>query len=520
MKKPLVIVISIAAAAAVLGISIGGYAFYKNANTKVEVFPVSYISTSSWGYNDSSYGIVTTDLTQDVYISETQVVQEVLVREGDMVDVGTPLVQLDNTLANLDLEMQALSIDNIDIQIEAVNREIYYLNTASAVQAESGEAMNVMLQPISRAWVASPNKGGADPDAIVYRLDNKTVLFLKEDTQNIYTVKCAPETIITSEFLYRIMGIDTDTGRAIGDPLVVFLQIPSMNRRIYLDGYTFQIPEDFYDMTLEEFMNLSDIPVSENSSAIYGEENPYDGIDPKERDTQLKAKKNELTVLNLDRREAVLKYEKMRKEVNAGTIVSTVKGQVKTVGSMSEGIDTAIPFITVTSQEGFYLEGTINELQLENVSVGQTVYVTNMETGMEAEAEITSISEFPVSDNANSYGTNPNTSNYPFTAYLSNTEGFKNNQSVSIAIQSGEGAGTGIYIPIAYIRDDGGESYVYIAGEDGKLKKQTVETGAMLYGYYQEIKSGLTGEEMITFPYGKNIKEGVKTIETDTPSVY
>ncbi len=51
-------------------------------------------------------------------------------KEGDVVTVGTPLMVLDNTLANLDLEMQALAIDTIDIQISAVNRDIRLLKDA------------------------------------------------------------------------------------------------------------------------------------------------------------------------------------------------------------------------------------------------------------------------------------------------------------------------------------------------------------------------------------------------------
>ena len=419
--------------------------------------------------------------------------------------------------------MQALSIDNIDLQIESVNRDIHYLETAAPVNQNDLnilDSLNVSLQPQKRILLSSPGTELSDPDAIVYRLDNQTVLFLKDGTRNIYTVKCAPETIITSEFLYRIMNIDPETGRKLGEPLVLFLQIPSMDKRIYLDGYTFRIPEEFYEMTLYDFMQLPDIPVTESSSESYSESNPYNGISSSERDKQLKEKKNQLTNLTIDRKEAVLKYEKMRREVSSGTILSTVNGQVKITGDVENVVNASVPLITVTSQDGFYLKGTVNELKLDQIEVGHTVTVTNMETGMIAEAKITSISDYPVSDNNNSYGTNPNTSNYPFTAYLEESAGFKNNQSVSISVQTGETSSTSaIYIPLAYIRDEGGETFVYIADENNRLKKQVVDTGAILYGYYQEIKSGLTSEDLITFPYGKNVKEGVKTETVDSPSM-
>lgn len=525
MKKPLILTISLAAAVAIISISIGGYRIYKNANTRVEVSPVSAVSVPMWEDN-SSYGIVTTDLTQDVYITENQVIQEILVNEGDTVSVGTPLMIMDNTLATLDLEMQALAIDNIDLQIQAANRDIHFLETAAIGYGTPGNSNGEGLPEISKKadehqLLSSPSTIPADPDAIVYRLDRQTVLFLKDDTQNIYTVKCAPETIIIPDFLYRIKGLDMDTGRKIGEPLVVFLQIPSIGKRIYLDGYNFDIPEDFYEMTLEEFMYNYNTQISDITSAGESEVNPYDGITAEERDRQLTKKKHELTTLNIDRKEAVLKYEKMRKEIAEGTILSTVNGQIKSVGDPNTGVDANTPFISVSSQDGFYLKGTVNELKREEIAVGQRISVTNMETGMMAEAEITSISDYPVSDNASSYGTNPNTSNYPFTAFLSETSGFKNNQSVSINISSdGSGTDSKLYIPKAYVREDNGEHYVFIADEKGRLKKQVIEAGAVMYGYYQEIKSGLTTEDLIAFPYGKNVKEGVKTEEVESPSYY
>lgn len=227
-----------------------------------------------------------------------------------------------------------------------------------------------------------------------------------------------------------------------------------------------------------------------------------------------------MTTLNIDRKEAVLKYEKMRKEIAEGTILSTVNGQIKTVGDPAAAIDSGTPFISVTSQDGFYLKGTVNELKREELTIGQHISVTNMETGMMAEAEITSISDYPVSDNASSYGTNPNTSNYPFTAFLSETSGFKNNQSVSINLSSNEDSSDKLYIPKVYVREENGENFVFIADEQGRLKRQVVETGAIMYGYYQEIKSGLSIEDLIAFPYGKDVKEGVKTEESETPSYY
>ena len=170
MKKPMIITISLAAAVAVVCVSIGGYRIYKNANTRVEVSPVSAISVPLWEDN-SSYGTVTTDLTQDVYITENQVIQEILVSEGDTVSVGTPLMTIDTTLATLDLEMQALAIDNIDLQIQAANRDIHFLETAAIgynIPDHTGgdEGLEVSMKADGHQLLSSPGAGNADPDAI------------------------------------------------------------------------------------------------------------------------------------------------------------------------------------------------------------------------------------------------------------------------------------------------------------------------------------------------------------------
>lgn len=57
--------------------------------------------------------------------------------------------------------------------------------------------------------------------------------------------------------------------------------------------------------------------------------------------------------------------------------------------------------------------------------------------------------------------------------------------------------------------------YVMKADENNRLKKQYVKTGRIIYGSQIEIKSGLSESDKICFPYGKNIKEGIKTKDSD-----
>ncbi len=73
----------------------------------------------------------------------------------------------------------------------------------------------------------------------------------------------------------------------------------------------------------------------------------------------------------------------------------------------------------------------------------------------------------------------------------------------------------GICISKAYIRQDDGGKYVMKAGGDGRLVKQYVKTGRILWGDSTEIVEGLTMEDRIAFPYGKAAKEGVKVKGTE-----
>ena len=54
LKKPLIAAISAAAALAVAAAGIGGYRIYKNANTQVEVTPVSILSIPYGGEANAS----------------------------------------------------------------------------------------------------------------------------------------------------------------------------------------------------------------------------------------------------------------------------------------------------------------------------------------------------------------------------------------------------------------------------------------------------------------------------------
>ena len=85
---------------------------------------------------------------------------------------------------------------------------------------------------------------------------------------------------------------------------------------------------------------------------------------------------------------------------------------------------------------------------------------------------------------------------------------------------SASAAEHGIYLEKAFVRTEKGESYIYVRGADGKLEKRTVQVGKVLWGSYYEILSDLSEEDYLAFPYGKDVKQGAPTVESDLSVLY
>ena len=78
----------------------------------------------------------------------------------------------------------------------------------------------------------------------------------------------------------------------------------------------------------------------------------------------------------------------------------------------------------------------------------------------------------------------------------------------------------GIYLEKSFVRTEKDGSYIYVRDAEGKLEKRTVRVGKVLWGSYYEILSDLGDEDYLAFPYGKHVKEGAPTVESDISVLY
>lgn len=212
-------------------------------------------------------------------------------------------------------------------------------------------------------------------------------------------------------------------------------------------------------------------------------------------------------------------YNLMLREFSDGSIRATLDGVVVGLLTEEEARQNKLPMLKVSGGGGFYVRGSVSELEKDKLKIGQEVSINDWNTGMMYTGTVESIGDFPIQDEGWNGMGNPNASYYPFRVFIDGTADLQEGSYVSVTYSAAE-AENGIYLENPFLRTDDGEPYVYVRGKNGKLEKRTVTTGKSLWGSYTEIRSGLTADDYIAFPYGKNVKPGAATVESDLSALY
>lgn len=233
----------------------------------------------------------------------------------------------------------------------------------------------------------------------------------------------------------------------------------------------------------------------------------------------IKDAEQELANLQLDLRSAQLTYEQNQLVSKTGEVTANISGtvtEVKDPATLAAG-DT---LITVKGTENYTVTAYISELNLDKVAIGDTLSVYAYQSSNSVTATVSEISTTPASGSFGWGSENPNNSYYPITATVDdpNVE-LTIGEWCDITLMSGgdtTGADT-IYLSKMYVRSDDGGSYVMMADENNRLKKQYVRTGKTIWGSSIEIRSGVTREDRVAFPYGKTVREGARVVDADYP---
>lgn len=220
-------------------------------------------------------------------------------------------------------------------------------------------------------------------------------------------------------------------------------------------------------------------------------------------------------------KQAQIELDKKKKELGDGTVYSEIDGVVKAVRDATEAYNNSEPVVEVSGGGGYYITGTLGELDLGTVKIGDTVQISSWMTGTNCEGQIVEISDFPTDNGSNWGDGNNNVSYYPFKVFVTEDANLQSGDYVDMSYQKTVAdSGSSLYLQTMFIRSENGKSYVLLRGEDGRLEQRWVQTGRDLWGSYTQIRGGLTVDDYVAFPYGRDVKPGAATVEATADQLY
>lgn len=559
LKKAIIIA---ACAVGVCGAVWGGLTIARNAQrSDVKVYSVNdFCMTDYWGDTSTTSGMVTTDKIQKVFLSSSQTVNKVWVAEGDTVRKGDKLISYDSTLTQAAVEQAKIDYDRQDENLTTAKNELEYLKKAKNKETLKQELdkLNTELDALKKKYDEDPSHP-YDGDAPVTEKEmdyNKTMTVKGADgsdqTVNIQYYSWLSTSRLNdskvTEILTKLATLRADKDHPSVDTYVVLVQRYEDKVGGYVDNTvglviteTYTAGDDTAVPAVPEsrsvsFSVRSDLPEFEDTERKYDDAaikklqqkinlvNMYleNSMEQKDLAKAIVDKAQEVKEKEVNQRLAKLSLDKKIKELGDGNVYAEFDGTVKAVRNADEAYNNSEAVIELSGGGGYYVTGTLSEMELGSVKVGDTVSISSWMTGAACEGTIVSIDDYPTTS-GNSWGDgNRNVSYYPFKAFVEEDAALQANDYVDIQYQKAgtQEQGNSLYLQSWFIRTDNGKSYVMARGEDGRLEQRWVQTGRDLWGSYTQIRGGLTTDDYLAFPYGRDVVEGARTVEAAADELY
>lgn len=349
--------------------------------------------------------------------------------------------------------------------------------------------------------------------------DTKDVVEYYSDQQQIPSENIS---IVGTKQNPYVFNLSEDQGFVYGK---LFLDNANLNQYLRFDVYTndgdlsssWLVRCDKF--AAKQSMNEGDMysvisHTKEEQKYVEVEQKPSQDIPPGYTEIELakaiRDKKQELKTLDLDLRKAQLSLSENKALLNDGVIRAKRNGVVRNVKKASDSLQDGNTFLEVAGGQGAYIKGNISELMLDQVKVGDTISAYCWTNGETFDAKIQSIDTVPSSSSNYNGSGNPNVSYYGFEAYAKDASKIQAGEYLELTFNSNTDTTSSIWLSKAYVKQEGNKYYV-LKDVRGKLKKQYVTVGKIVWGDTMEIKDGLSDTDYIAFAYSKNAKEGVKT---------
>lgn len=561
-------IIAAACVVGVCGAVWGGLTIARNAQRgDVNVYAVNECAmTDYWGDTSNTSGMVTTDKLQKIYISQSQTVKKVWVKEGDSVKKGTVLVSYDSTLTQATVERAKIDYDRQTENLEVMKNELELLKKAKnkeTLQAEYDKLEKELNKLIEDA-TKSPDDEKDVKDLTHIAIDGmKLGTGSGNDKDNaIYYYRTTDSDGSFALSQADLMGIFSRLGKTDGTLYLVFVTRAGNklggavmgNEGYILTAVTEDVPSGGSQdpqqppaggTTAKKLVSVTVKPWNNgfkeftDGAPDYGDKKAE--IEKLQRKIAQVQELLDTSMTQLDLNKAILekaqavkeqevnlkvaklKLDKKLAELGDGNVYAEFDGTVKAVRDPDEAYNNSEAVVELSGGGGYYVTGTLSEMDLGSVQVGDSVSISSWMTGAACEGTIVSIDDYPTS-NGNNWGDgNRNVSYYPFKVFVTEDANLQPNDYVDIQYQkdtSAEESGSSLYLQSMFIRTDNGKSYVMARGEDGRLEQRWVQTGRDLWGSYTQIRGGLTIDDYVAFPYGRDVVEGAHTQEATTDQLY
>ncbi|MDO4478292.1 MAG: hypothetical protein Q4B73_04525 [Lachnospiraceae bacterium] len=545
----------VAALALIIGVAV------KANQSKVIVVPMTELNQWYSGNERTISGVVATDVSQNVYQTESQKVEAIHVAEGDTVKIGDPLVTYDMELTSMELEMKKLDREKLQLNIKKAEREIEKLMTGGGGdepwpepepgpepepdpvykalaslddKAEpfdgdgsqdwpyrfllkekgyiSGSFFNAMAKE-KAAFLIEVRKGDVSNGALIYVwgqciTDEK----FHVDPKAKYRLELVMEEPTPTPTPTPTPGPDDPTPTpGPDDPTPTPEPTPTPTEPT-------PAPSPVPEATVNQAETMSLETNSVEAGKVIGMP-AFAALTPTadapaltlldygdETAKMIREKQQEIKGYELDIKEADREIAKIERQLSETTVTAHINGVVKSVLVPDE--TNGQPLISVVSSEGLYIKGTISENELDTLVVGTKLNGYSYENGVAFEAEIREVSPYPSDDNERG-----NQSSYPFIAYVADANGLNNNNWVELTTAEDVTDGESVSVEKPFVRTEGGRYYVMKDDGTGHLTRQDVTVTGIVWGSIYKISDGLTMEDKIAFPYGKDVKEGAPTKE-------
>ena len=543
-------------AAIVVGIVFG---VSRNSGDPVPVYAFDNVGmTEFWGDNQESYGPVSTDRIQTVFLSETQTVTEILVSQGDQVKKGDLLLRFDTTLNDLKLERKRLEVEKLKLQLEDDQtrlREIKNMKPMSVPTTTDTpkEDLGTGLVGNFQVFPRGEQDGSTAERAIVCWVDSsyamgdsmfEAVMQAAQEQQNANAPK--PEDPGTDPGESGGSGGESGSGEQGGDPpsspsalpeekpeedpepfpvnqcyMIIKITSGNMSKGSILTWQGVYLSRVQGGFTLK-FFNASgnlDYTLAQESQVELPEIDFGSGYTAAQIYQMRLQQEKTIKDTEFKIKVAEAEYKIMEREMSDGNVYAELDGKVVSCLTEEEAKSQNQPVLKVSGGGGFTITGAVSELLKDQLTIGQEVTISDWNSGMSYVGSITSVGDFPTSNNFYSGMGNTNVSYYPFTVFVDESADLREGDYVNMQFSTA-GAQNGIYLQNPFLRTEKGRSYVLVMGEDGRLEQRFVTTGKSLWGSYTEILDGLTVDDRVAFPYGKNVKPGAKAVDGDISDLY